>query len=426
MQQRSWQQCLAWAAGGLLVTGGLAFADNWGRFRGPQGLGISGDRDVPVRWNARENLLWQAALPGVGHSSPVVWGEHVFLQSASADGKERWLLCLDAATGKLHWSRSAPGGRGRTHQRNTPASSTPAADGERVYAVFWDGKGLNLCAYDFKGGRVWQRDLGPFRSQHGPGLSPVVARGKVILADDQDGSAVVLAFDGRTGRKVWQAERKAFRACYSTPLVLDSPGEGTDLVVASTAGLTSYDPDSGAVRWHFTWTFPGMPLRTVGSPVATAGLVFATSGDGRGDRDMIAVKRGGQGDVTGTHLAWQDRRHFPYVPSLLAWEGRVYAVTDQGVASCHEAETGKEVWTRRLGRPVSASPVLVNGIIYAPAEDGTVYVFKAADTFQLLARNRVGEPVFASPAVANNRLFIRGQQHLFCIARTRAEARREE
>src|SRR5262249_41249939 len=156
-------------------------------FRGPNGTGIAADKDVPVRWTAEEGVLWKVRVPGVGHSSPVVWGGRLFLQSASADGKERWLVCLAADTGKPPWTRAAPGTTARIHPLNSLASSTPAVDGERVYAVFWDGKDISLSAFDFQGKHLWKTDLGEFKGQHGVGMSPVVHDGRVFLNNDQDG-----------------------------------------------------------------------------------------------------------------------------------------------------------------------------------------------------------------------------------------------
>ena len=393
------------------LLAGPAAAGNWPRFRGPNGTGVSDDKDVPVGWSGK-NVLWKTALPGAGNSSPVVWGRRVFVQSATPDGKQRLLVCLGAADGKILWSRSAPGARARTHPRNTLASSTPATDGKRVYALFWDGKDLALSAYDFRGEPVWTHDLGGFTSQHGAGASPILCDGKVILANDQDGSSELVALDAATGRPAWRAPRKAFRACYSTPFVLDGPDRARQLVVASTAGVTSYNPRTGAENWAWTWKFTGMALRTVASPVYGPGMIFANSGDGSGARNMVAVKVGDRGEVT---MAWQNKRSLPYVPTMLVHGEHLYWVNDHGVAGCQVAATGKTVWTARLGEPVTASPVLIDGKIYAVSEAGTVSVFAAAPVFQRLARNAVGEAVVASPAVAGNRLFIRGRRHLICI-----------
>jgi outer membrane protein assembly factor BamB len=409
-------------AGALLLTcAALAGAGDWPRFRGPNGTGVAADKDVPVTWGPEQNVLWKAELPGRGNSSPIISAGRVFLQSSSEDGKERRLYCLDAATGKRLWSQGEPGARAKTHPKNSLASGTPAADGERVFVTSWDGRGLRLLGYDFAGKLLWQRDLGPYTSQHGPGHSPIVHDGRVILLDDQDGSSAVLVFDARDGKPLWQASRKPFRACYSTPFVR-ATAAGPELIVASTAGVSGYDPRDGSENWHYDWSFTRMPLRTVASPVEAAGLVVATSGDGAGDRHMIAVRLGGKGDVTKTHLAWENRRDFPYVPTLLAAGGHLFSVNDKGTAACYDAATGREVWSKpRLLTGVSASPVLVDGKVYAAGEDGKVCVFQADTTFKLLAKNELGEPVMATPAVADGRLYLRGKDHLFCIGKPAAK-----
>jgi outer membrane protein assembly factor BamB len=419
MYDRFRQPRLILVLGVLLAAAATAGADNWPRFRGPNGTGVAADKVVPVKWGAGD-VLWKVELPGVGHSSPVVWGDRLFLQTSGAKGNGRSLLCLDAGTGKQLWARAAPGGTAaRIHRAfNTLASSTPATDGERVYAVFWDGKDVSLSAYDMKGEVLWKRDLGAYISQHGPGMSPMVYAGKVFVNNDQDGSAALLAFDARTGAPAWKAERKAFRACYSTPMVRQKAGGGDELIVVSTAGITAYDPKSGAENWAYDWTFTGMPLRTVGSPVEAAGLIFVASGDGSGARHFIAVEPPGNNGGR-PKLAWSSvGRSFPYVPTPLARAGHIYLIDDNGSFLCHDAKTGDEVWkSPPLRVRFFASPVLIDGKIYAPSEKGDVYVFEAAPTYKLLAKNSLGEPVFASPAVANGRLYVRGKQHLFCVGR---------
>jgi outer membrane protein assembly factor BamB len=405
----------------LLLVTAFAQAGNWPRFRGPNGAGTTDDKDVPVTFSEKENLLWELAIPGAGHSSPVVWGDALFLQSASKDGKERWLICVDTTEGAIRWKTSIPGGKGRTHDRNSLASSTPATDGERVYSLFWDGDRITLYAHDFKGNPVWKRELGEFKSQHGAGHSPMVYDGKVILANDQDGSAVLLALDARSGEPAWQAKRKAFRACYSTPFVKENGSGPAELIVASTAGITSYDPAKGTENWDYSWKFDGMALRTVSSPVAANGLIFANSGDGSGARHTIAIKAGSKGADVSKNLVWEEKKTFPYVPCMLTRGDYLFTVNDKGLAACYVAATGREVWSERLGKPVTASPILVNGNIYAVGEDGTVYVYKADKEFDLLAKSSVGEPVSATPAVADGRLYIRGREHLFCIGKKPAK-----
>ena len=408
------------ALGVLLLAVSAAGASDWPRFRGPNGTGVAADKDVPVKWTA-ENIRWKKEIPGVGHSSPIVHGGRVFLQSSSSDGKERWVIGLDAATGNILWKTPSTGRKAKKHPLNSLASSTPATDGARVYAVFWDGEHIHLGAFDFKDGKpVWEKDLGSFTSQHGVGHSPMLVDGKVVVANDQDGSAHLLAFDARSGEKAWETERKAFRACYSTPIVHVQPGGEKELIVASTAGLTGYNPADGKANWFYTWSFAGMPLRTVASPIAADGLVFANSGDGSGDRHLIAVKLGGKGDITSKGLVWQTakRRYSPYVPCLLVKGDYLYSVNDYGEAYCHLARTGEEVWKESLCRTgFTASPILVDDKVYAVAKDGAVYVFEAAPKFKSLARNTVGEAVSSTPAVADNHMFIRGDKHLFCIGK---------
>jgi outer membrane protein assembly factor BamB len=398
----------------VAITAATLVAADWPRFRGPNGTGVS-DAALPVRWK-QDDILWKVPIPGVGHSSPVIGSGRIYLQSASTDGNERWLLCLDASTGKTLWKATAPGQSAHTHNRNSLASSTPAVDDKRVYAVFWDGKKVHLCAYDLEGTRLWQQDLGSFKSQHGPGFSPVVIGDKVIVNNDQDGSAVLLAFDARSGELLWKSRRTAYRACYSTPFLLDS-NDGKQLIVVSTAGVTGYDLKNGKELWNCTWPPARMPLRTVSSPVLVDGLIVATAGDGAGDRLAIAVKPGGSGDVTSTNLAWEDRKNFPYVPSPLGLGKHIYSVNDMGFIACHLAATGEMLRQERLNNPVTASPILADGKIYAITEEGDVFVYTATPDLKRLAMNRMGEHIVASPAAVDGHLFLRGQEHLFCIGK---------
>jgi outer membrane protein assembly factor BamB len=401
----------------LLAGAEPAAADNWPRFRGPNGAGTAADKDIPVKWSEKDGVLWKVKLPGMGNSSPVVWGNKLFIQSAT--GGERLLLCLDVTKGTVLWKKSVSGETAPKHKKNTFASSTPATDGERVYAAFWDGSKITMYAYDFKGKQLWKREVGgPFEGRHGFGASPVVYKGKVYLNNDQTGSAVLLALNARNGEIAWQKKREPYRACYSTPFILENGKARPQLIVASTAGITSYNPQDGAENWNWTWSFDRMALRTVGSPVAGDGMIFIGSGDGSGARHLVAVKAGGKGDVTRTNLVWQKKRDTPYVPSMLVRGDYLFTVNDMGIGACYEAKSGKKIWSERVVTGgVTASPLLIDGKIYAVSERGQVTVFEAGPKFKLLGKSSVGEPVMATPAVADHRLFIRGQSHLFCIGK---------
>ena len=390
-----------------------SFADDWARFRGPNGTGVA-PADTPTQVSATKNLLWKAALPGIGHSSPIVVGDRVFVQSSAADGSKRMLVCLDAATGKELWARDAAGGPAKMHKKNTPASSTAAADGERVYALFWDGSAVTLEAFTLAGEPVWSASLGSYQGEHGAGMSPVVVGDKVIVNYDQDGAAEVVAFDAATGNKVWAAERKPERACPSSPLVRDLPGGKKEVVIGNTHGLTGYDADAGTVTWAWAWA--GNKLRTVASPVLADGAVLMVGGNGGGTRAAAAVVPGSEPGAS-PKVAWSSKRDVPYVPTPVVTGDHLYWVHDNGFAVCAVARTGEVLWNERaFTKSVSASPILIGDKVLGIAEDGRVVVFKAdPDAFEVVFEGNIGEAVFASPAAADGKLFVRGAEHLFCF-----------
>lgn len=408
----------------LLVTAVVACvvddaaASNWPRFRGPNGTGVSTDKDVPVELTEKVTS-WKIALPGAGNSSPIVWNGRIFLQAAAADGKGRQLVCVDLNDGKILWQKSSPGTKAVIHKWNTFASCTAATDGTRVYMPFWDGANLSVSAFDFDGKVLWTKELGSFTSQHGAGHSPLLVAGKVILANDQDGSSVLVALDAATGKVAWQTTRQAHRACYSTPLLLDKPDGSLELLVAGTFGFTGYDPQTGTENWKWSWN--DHVLRTVGSPLYHDGMLFVGSGDGKGDRHAVAVKLERAGSTTQTSLVWEEKKSFPYVPTMLTRGEYLFTINDLGVADCYVAKTGENVWRQRLGGSFFASPILVDGKIYACNEAGDVYVYPAEPTFKLLSNTNLGEGVMATPAVADSRLIVRGREHLFCFGKPTAK-----
>jgi outer membrane protein assembly factor BamB len=408
----------------------LAWGENWERFRGPNGRGTAADKNIPVQFDDKENVLWKLPLPGYGNSSPVIWGRHLFLQTASADGSQRLLSCIDVKEGKEIWARGIPGAKSTIHAKNTLASATPATDGQAVFVPFWDGKEVFLVAYNMKGDLLWNKPMGHFDSQHGAGASPILYRDKVIFYNDMDkenfktkapvaNPAILYALNKKTGAVVWELPREAFRACYSAPFILETAGSPPELIVTSTTSIVSYNPDNGAENWKWHWTFKGMPLRTIGGTHYLDGMLFNCSGDGSGPRHMTAVLLGGTGKNAKPRQVWENNKDFPYVPCLLSRNGHIYFVNDAGFAGCFEAKTGKRAWFERLpDAAFTASPVMIDDKIYAPSEEGDVYVFTATPTaFQPIAKNHLPEAIRASPAVADGRLYIRGQHHLFCVGK---------
>lgn len=410
---------IAAAVASLAVS---AFAADWTRFRGPNGTGVATDKNIPVEFGEGKNVLWKVAIPGSGNSSPIVSKGRIFLQTATANGEERKLLCLDLKDGRTLWEKSAPGGTAKTHPKNTLASCTAAADGTRIYMPFWDGKDLSLSAFDYDGKHLWTTPLGGFQSQHGAGHSPIIHGGKVILANDQDDFAELVALYADTGKVAWKAPRPPFKASYSTPLLLERNGSGPELLTVSTAGVAGYDPDTGSELWKWTWTSNDKQLRTVGSPIVTEGMVFFGGGNGPGDRHSVGVRIDGKGDVTGTNLAWETRQLFPYVPCLLSKGEHLYFVNDEGIAACTVARTGQVTWKQRVpGGKVTASPLMIDGKVYGITETGGTFVFAADTTFKLLSQGQLDEGVMASPAVSDGRLLVRGKQHLYCFGKGEAK-----
>lgn len=402
----------------LLCGTRAAQADHWSRFRGPNGTGVAEEQKVPAQWS-ENNILWKVPLPGAGNSSPVLWGERLFVQSASTDASQRFLLCLNANTGETLWKQAVGGSTTKTlHKKNSLASSTPAVDGQRVYVAFWDGAEVALAAYDFDGKPLWSKNLGGFKSQHGAGASPVVHGGKVFFTHDQDDKADLYALDAKTGDIVWHHERPEYRACYGSPFVWERAGQ-SELVVANSLAITGYNPDTGHVNWSWQWVHKGQrfPLRVTGSPTFIDDMVYVAAGDGGGARNMVALRVTGAYDKAKVEKVWDNSREFPYVPTMIAYKGHLYTVHDKGTASCFEAKTGKKIWSERLSGNVdyTASPVLAGGKIFIPSEAGEVFVLEANPAFQFAARNDLGERLRATPAVAHNHIYVRGQHHLFCI-----------
>ena len=423
----------------VLGIAGTVLADNWERFRGPNGDGISSDKNIPVTFGPKENLLWKVPIPGAGNSSPVVWGKRVFIHTASADAKQRMLLCLDADTGKTLWEKTIPGTKVPVRYDSSQASSTPVTDGEAVYVAFWNGKDIILAAYDVKGEPMWNKNLGVFLSQHGAGASPIIYKDKLIFALDMDAyteskdkkvktptavdrPSVLMAFNKKTGDVLWETVRPAERACYSAPSLLQKPGQTEpELVIVSTHAVSAYNLQDGKKTWEAKdWQVPTvrMPLRTIACSAMVGDVLVACSGDGAGDRLAVGIELPKNGNNGPPKKLWENAKDFPYVPCPLSRGDHFYFVNDSGYAGCYDAKTGKRVWYERLDEAAfTSSPVMIDGKVYAPNVNGEVFVFAAEPKLNVLAQNSMGEKMRASPAVADGRLYLRGERSLFCIGK---------
>jgi outer membrane protein assembly factor BamB len=456
----------------LLAAPGLLAESPWPQFRGPNGSGVAPDAHPPVFFGPASNVLWTISLPS-GYSSPCVWGERIFL--TGYDGEKLETLCVARRDGKILWRRTAPARQIEAFNKRegNPAAGTPATDGARVYVYFGS---CGLLCYDHNGKEQWQLPLPVAKTvgDFGSGTSPIVADGLVILNRDQATNSALLAVNARTGRIAWQSDRPDFFSSWSTPVIWAQSAK--EVVLPGFLRLKSYDLKTGVERWTVrglaaavctspvigdgllycaTWSTGGSGGEEASFPPFEMLLLGDKDGDGKislseakaakmgdffnaydsnkdgfierqewdglrnialqGKNSLLAIRSGGRGDITATHVAWTVTKGLPYVPSPLFYQGRIYLVKDGGMVSCFEAKTGKELFVQeRLGAPGSyyASPVAADGKIFFASLKGVITVLEAGDTLKVLASNEFGERLGSTPALVGNQMFVRTDQHL--------------
>jgi outer membrane protein assembly factor BamB len=417
----------------VLLFVSAASAEDWPGWRGPRGDGTSTEKGLPLRWTATENVAWKTPIPGTGHSSPVVYGDRVFVTTCVSDDVkkegQRKVFCVDRRDGKVVWERTALTSHlEQKHRENSFSSATPATDGERLYVTFLedrngqpgekDRKFMVVVCYDLDGKELWRQSPGKLLSVHGFCTSPVLHKGLVILNGDQDATAYIVALDKKTGREVWRADRPNRTRSYCTPILIVSAKrpDVTQLVLSGSKCVTGYDADSGKLLWQLD----GPTEQYVASLVFQDQILFLTTGFP--EFHLMGLSPDGQGKINGTpfvlwHIGHKENgpKGAAYVPSPIAADGHFFVVSDVGYLGCVEERTGKRLWLERLGKHHHASPVLADGHIYIPDDDGVTWVLKASSTFAVVAKNPLGEEVYASPAVSRGQIFLRGARHLYCI-----------
>ena len=439
------------AIAAILLAASELSAQNWPQWRGPSSQGVSSDAGLPTTWSASENIAWRASLAGLGTSSPIVWGDRVIVTSqigtsvaaggdahpqlarddralagreapiggkrVNADGiaGDVWFVveAFRRSDGKRLWEHrtKATGALPAVHEKHNLATPTPVTDGQRVYAWFGNGQ---IVALDMEGRLAWTRHLGaefaPFKTLWGHGSSPALFGDLLILLCDHLSDAYLLAVDAGTGKDRWKAERGTGRTSHSTPLVVRGP-EGAELLINSSQRIDAYDPASGKLLW-----FTGEPRQTpIPSAVFHDGRIYLSRG--YRNSDYMAIRPGGRGDVTATHIEWQGPAGASYVPSIVYYDGLIYMTNEVGVVTCADAKTGTPVWRHRLGGVFFASPVAGDGKIYLTSETGETFVLRAGRTPEVLARNDLGERFIASPAISDGRLFLRSDRTLFAVGK---------
>jgi len=393
-----------------------ARGDDWPEFRGPTGQGHAAAKNLPVEWGKEKNVAWMTPIPGLGWSSPVVVAGRVYLTTAvpikNGGNEDQSLraLCLDAQSGWILWQEEVFRQDGRTapaiHGKNSHASPTPIVHDGKLYVHF--GHQGTACL-DLAGKILWRNTELSFLPAHGNGGSPVVVDDKLIFSCDGREVAFVAALDRNTGKVAWKTPRgldvpKKFS--FGTPLLISLNGK-QQVIVPGSGAVMAYDPAIGRELWRVT--YPGYSL--IPRPAYGHGLVFVSTG--YESPTFLAIRPDGAGDVTQTHVAWRTRNNAPHTPSPLLVGDELYLVSDDGVATCLDAKTGKVHWKERLGGAFSASPMEAGGRVYFQSEEGAGIVVKAGTRYEELARNPLGEKTYASYAVADGALFVRTEKRLY-------------
>ncbi|HSH94785.1 MAG TPA: PQQ-binding-like beta-propeller repeat protein [Roseimicrobium sp.] len=419
---------------GLSASQVMAVTADWSQFRGPGGSGIAAGSKPPTAWSDSQNVRWKAQLPGPGTSSPIAVGDKLFVtcwsgygaspSAARTAGLTRHLVCVQRSSGKILWSKAVQGEAQADSydgfmQEHGYASHTPVTDGERVYVYFGRGGAL---AFDLDGKQLWKVDLGQSSNgkNWGSASSPVLYKDYVIVNASEESHAIY-ALDKKTGKQVWKAEGGGLEYVFGTPVMVTAEGR-SDLVIALPNELWGMNPDTGKLRWYAE---TGLPGNIAPSVVAGDGVVFAFGGFPR--TATVAVKTGGKGDVTKTHLLWSNNNS-TYIPTPVLHEGRLYFASDAGFATCLDAKTGTLVYKERLpgasatgrgGKPFYASMVLANGNVYAVSRRNGTFLFEAKPQFKLVGQNTLSSDdsqFNATPAVVGNQMFLRSDRYLYCLA----------
>ena len=429
-----------------LTIASVSGQQNWPQFRGPNAGVIADNAALPETWSATENVVWKTAVPGLGWSSPVVWGDHIFLTAGINTGAPepfkagplrggdivkpaapyRWMVYdVSLQTGKIRWQQEIRAGlpADGTHMKNSYSSETPVTDGERVYAYF---SNLGVFVFDLNGKPVWSKPMGPFtfRTGWGSASSPVLYEDRLFIVNDNETQAFIAAYDKRTGREIWKHERTK-ETNWTTPFVWKNERR-TELIVPATSKTISYD-----LGGNVLWELSGMSTIDIPSPFAAHGLLFVNSGYVADSlRPVYAIRPGASGDISlkgeetsNAFIAWSNPTLGSYNPSSLVYGDYYYTLHDRGFFTANEARTGRQIYGRqRISEDASgfsASPWAYNGKIFALSEDGDTFVIAAGPEFKLIGKNSIGERTLATPAVVGNSIVLRTASNLVKIAKTR-------
>lgn len=385
-------------------------AQNWPCWRGPAGDGTSKETNLPTQWDGTTNVLWKTPVPGIGYSSPIVWEDKLFTLTALPETQEKILLCYNSKNGELLWQQTVLKGTFEAkHNDNSHASGTPATDGKLIYVALLDGLEVIVAAFDFTGKQVWLQRPGTFSSPHGFSCSPVLYNDKVIVNCASKGDSFLAALSRVDGHTLWKIPHEKPAHSFSTPIIREMAGK-MQMILGGNKEISSYNPEDGTRYWFVQ----GPSEDFCSSPVYNekSGLVLMSSA--WPVRNLLAIKPDGLGDVTTTHVVWQSTKGAFYVPSPVCTEDYLFSTMTNGQVHCIEAATGTIKWIEPMGKQY-ASPVLADGMVYIPNDDGVITVVEVGPVFKPINKNPIGEKMFASPAISNGKIYLRGVQNLYCI-----------
>lgn len=399
---------LGWIS--LPATG---LAQEWTRFRGPNGSGISAAATVPAEWNEAD-FNWRVELPGEGHSSPVLWGKKVFLTSGTKEQGTRIVLCLHADDGRVLWIKRFPAKNHRKHQLNSFASSTPAVDKRRVYLSWASPEEHIVQALDHRGEPQWSINLGPFKASHGSGVSPILYNGMVIMANEHQGDSSLVALDCDTGETRWRVPRKT-KVTYITPCVYRPRNRPPELIFTNWShGITAFNPDDGRVSWAIS-VFDQNHIETaIGSPIIAGDLVLGTCGWLGYGAQTVAV-RPDDLQPGAAREVYRFDKGAPLTTTPVANDELLFLWADDGIVTCADAKTGVIHWKKRVGGTYYGSPVIVGDFVYCLSTDGKAAVIEASMEYRLVAKNPLGEGSQSTPSVADGVMYLRTFSHLISI-----------
>lgn len=391
-----------------------AFGSEWTQFRGPGTSGHSSDETIPS--TITKNVIkWTFDLPGTGHSSPVVWGQTVFMTLSSKESPgTRYVMALSLEDGSIKWRNKQEHEVYRQHRFNDFSSSTPCCDEKRVYVTWTSPKGVEALALDHNGKELWKIKLGNFYAKHGSSASPVLAKNTLVIGSHgEEGKSYIVGLNPENGVERWRINRESNdKGAYSTPVFRTADDGTQELIFSSTAhGITAIDPSSGKIRWEHD---AGFSQRCVGGPIISGDTIFVSAGSGSGGKESAVVRVKSKKPT----IAWEaGLKGLPYVPTGISHKGMLFLLNDGGVMTCRSAKDGKIHWQERVvGAPYS-SPIIINDKIYCCSKEGELNVVKAANKLETVSSYKFDDGIYASPAVAKGNLLIRTFSKLYCIAK---------